>query len=155
MRSFLKYLSLILFGLIIGIGPVLASDMREIELTDGSVISGEVVSLSKGVYTVRSGTLGTIQISESKIRAIRTTGPGREDIDDQVKSIQQKMTGDADIMSMITSLKSDPDFQEAMQDPEVMKAVQAGDIAALTANPKFMKLLSNTAVQQIKNKLSR
>ncbi len=132
-----------------------ASEIREIELTDGSVISGEIVSLSKGVYTVRSTALGTIQISESKIRTIRTKGPGGEDSADQLKSIQQKMTGDADIMSMVRSLQDDPDFQEILKDPEVIKAVQAGDIAALMANPKFMNLLNKQSVQQIKNKLSQ
>ena len=155
MRSFLTYLILILFGLIIGISSVLASEMREIDLIDGSVISGEIVSLSKGVYTVRSGALGTIQIRESKIRAIRTKGPGRQDTGDQVNSVEQKMIGDADIMSMVKSLQSDPDFQAILQDPEVVKAVQAGDIAALMANPKFMKLLNKQAVQQIKNKISQ
>lgn len=155
MRSFLKYLILILFGLIIGINSVLASEMQEIELTDGSVISGEIVSLSNGFYTVMSGALGTIQISESKIRAIRTKGPGREDTSDQVTSVQQKMMGDADIMSMVKSLQSDPDFQEILKDPEVIKAVQAGDIAALMANPKVMKLLNKQAMQQIKDKISR
>lgn len=155
MRSFLKYLILILFGLILGISSVRASELREIELTDGSVISGEIVSLSKGVYTVRSGALGTIQIRESKIRTIRTKGPGGEDTADQLKSVQQKMMGDADIMSMVRSLQSDPDFQEILKDPEVIKAVQAGDITALMANPKFMNLLNKQSVQQIKDKLSQ
>ena len=155
MRSFLKYLILILFGLIIGISSVLASEMRQIELTDGSVISGEIVSLSKGVYTVRSETLGTLQIRESKIRTIRTKGPGREDTGDQARSVQQMMMGDSDVMSMVKSLQSDPDFQEILRDPEVIKAAQAGDIAALMTNPKFMKLLNKQAVQQIKNKISQ
>ncbi len=154
-RSFLKYLILIVFGLIIGNSPVLASEMREIELTDGSVISGQIVSLSKGVYTVRSGALGTLQIRESKIRAIRTKGPGREDTGDQLKSIQQKMMGDDDIMSLVKAVQSDPDFQEVLKDPEVMKAVQAGDIAALMTNPKVMQLLNKQAVQRIKDKISQ
>jgi hypothetical protein len=144
-----------LFGLLIGISSVRASEMREIELTDGSLISGEIVSLSKGIYTVRSGTLGTIQIEESKIRTIRVKGPGRKDSADQVKSTQQMMMGDADIISMVKSLQSDPDFQAILQDPEVIGAVEAGDIAALMANPKFMNLLNKQTVQQIKNKLAQ
>ena len=151
----MKYLIPILFGLIIGIGSASASEMRVIELTDGSVISGEIVSLSNGVYTVRSGTLGTIQISESKIRTIRAKGMGREEMGDQANSIQQKMMGDVDIMGMVESLRSDPDFQEILRDPEVVRAVQSGDIAALMANPKFMQLLNKQVVKQMKDKVSR
>lgn len=154
MRNYLKCL-LILFGLIMGITSALASETRQIELTDGSVISGEIVSLSKGVYTVRSGALGTIRIRESKIRTFRTKGPGREDIGDQVKSVEQKMMGDADIINMVKSLQSDPDFQKILKDPEVIKAVQAGDIAALMANPKVVQLLNKQAAQPIKDKISQ
>jgi hypothetical protein len=63
------------------------------------------------------------------------------------------MVKDQEIMSMIESLRTDPEFQKILQDPEVMKAVNAGDIAALTANPAFMKLLQNSTVQNIKNKV--
>jgi hypothetical protein len=34
-----------------------------------------------------------------------------------------------------------------------MKAVNAGDIGALTANPEFMKLLQHSTVQDIKKKV--
>jgi hypothetical protein len=36
-----------------------------------------------------------------------------------------------------------------------MRAVQAGDIAALMKNPEFMKLLNNKTVQDINKRLAR
>jgi hypothetical protein len=48
-----------------------AAEMREIEMSDGSVVTGEVLSLSKGIYTIKSDSLGTIKIDESKVRVIR------------------------------------------------------------------------------------
>jgi len=133
-----------------------AAETREIELTDGSVITGEVVSLSGGIYTVRSATLGTLRIEASKIRVIRSQGsaaPG--DAGAQVKSLEDKMLGDSEIMDAIRVLQNDPDLQKIIQDPEIMKAVQSGDFAALMRNPEFMKLLNKQAVQDINKKLTR
>jgi len=134
-----------------------ASDMRAIELTDGTVIAGEIVSLSNGVYTVKSVSLGTIQIGDSKIRAIRAKGsrnsPGAAG--DEAKSLQEKIMGNGEIMSIIQGLQSDQDLQEILRDPEIMKAVQAGDISALASNPKFIKLLDKKEIQQIRNKISQ
>jgi len=133
-----------------------AAETREIELTDGSVITGEVVSLSEGIYTVRSSTLGTLRIEASKIRVIRLQGSAApRDAGGQVKSLEDKMLGDSEIMDTIRALQNDPDLQKILQDPEIMNAVQTGDIAALMRNPEFMKLLNKQAVQDINKKLTR
>jgi hypothetical protein len=133
-----------------------AAETREIELTDGSVITGEVVSLSDGIYTVRSATLGTLRIEESKVRVIRLQGSAAQnDAGSQAKSIQDKMLGDIEIMDTIRALQNDPDLQKILQDPEIMEAVQTGDIDALMRNPAFMKLLNKQAVQDINKKLSQ
>jgi hypothetical protein len=157
---------------------VYGAEIREIELTDGSVIAGEIVSLSGDIYTVRSATLGTIQIEESKVRSIRkkssTSNVGdlaspTKSLQDktlnnpdtagdpagQIKSLQDKMSNDPEIMPMIQSLQDDPDFQAILQDPEIMKAVQNGDLMTLMGNPQFMKLLNKQTVQEIKNKTTK
>jgi len=163
----MKRLIMSLFLVSIAALAASAGDIREVELTDGSVITGEVLSLTNGVYTVRSETLGTMKIGESKIRAIREKdhgaagsaqsgpagNPGGANV--AVKSLQDKMMNDGEIMDMIKSLQNDRDFQKILEDPEVMKAVNSGDIAALTANPGFMKLLDNKAVQDIQNKVKK
>jgi hypothetical protein len=63
------------------------------------------------------------------------------------------MTSDKEIMSMIQSLRNDPDFKKILEDPEIMKAVQAGDVPALMANPRFMKLMNNATVKEIEKKV--
>ena len=63
------------------------------------------------------------------------------------------MTGDKEIMALIQSLQDSPEFKQILEDPEIMKAVNDGDIAALTANPRFMKLLDNATVQEIEKKV--
>jgi hypothetical protein len=152
---------LLLLGVLIG--NVLAGEVREVELNDGSVIYGEIVSTKGGIYTLKSGTLGTVKIEESKIRVIRFKPSGKAkgkqrdsaqtSSEAQVQVLQQLMMGDKETISMILSLLNDPEVQKVLQDPSIIKAVNSGDIQALISNPKFMKLLDNPAVKDISKKI--
>ena len=133
-----------------------AAEIKEVELIDGSVITGEVLSLSSGVYTIRTGSLGTLLIDDAKVRAIRpqsssSSSPRAGD----VKTIQDKMLSNAEVMGLIASLKDDPQFKKALEDPEILNAVSSGDIASLMANPKFLELLHNPTVQDIQQKVAK
>ena len=137
---------------------LLAGESREIELTDGSVITGEVLSLISGVYTIRTGSLGTLKIEDTKVRSIRQPGvlssrPSGPNSD--TRSLQDKMMSDHEVMSMIRSLREDPQFTKILEDPEIMNAVNTGDTAALMANPKFLQLLNNPTVRDIQQKVSK
>jgi hypothetical protein len=63
------------------------------------------------------------------------------------------MKADQAIMEMIRGLKDDPSFRTVLEDPEIMRAVEAGDVAALMANPKFLQLLHNPTVRDIQNRM--
>ncbi len=63
------------------------------------------------------------------------------------------MLSDKETMSLIQTLQSDPEFNKILEDPEIMKAVNSGDIAALQANPRFMMLLNNATVKEIVKKV--
>ena len=143
-------LSIILF--IFFAGHAAAGDGLEIELNDGSVIFGEIVSLEEDIYTIKSMGLGTFRIERSKIRTIRPR-PATESDRDPLKAIGQKMLDDDEIRIMLLALESDPDFKEILEDPEIMKGVLSGDIAGLMSNPKFLKLLDNPTIQEIGNKM--
>jgi hypothetical protein len=130
-----------------------AGGTQVIELTDGSAITGEVLSLANGVYTIKSDSLGTVKLEASKIRAIRARSSGTNAVSpDEVKALTEKMVGDSDIMARILSLQNDPDFKKVLEDPAITKAVREGDISALTSNPQFMKLLNNATVKEIGEK---
>ncbi|HUI46121.1 MAG TPA: hypothetical protein VL122_09105 [Nitrospirota bacterium] len=136
-----------------------AGELKELDLSDGSTITGEVQSLSNGIYTVKSESLGIIKIEASKIQSIHAisssvgarTGNGISG--GEIKSLQEKMLNDTEIMSLILTLQNDPEFKKILEDPEIMKAVNAGDVAALQANPRFMKLLNNTTIKEIGGKV--
>jgi len=151
MRILILWWSLLLA---VSLPSAFAGEVREIELTDGSTITGEVLSLSNGVYTVKSDSLGTIKIEETKIRAIRArTAPGNAGTAGEITSLQQKMMSDQEVMGLIQALQNDPEFRKILEDPEILKAVNAGDVSALMANPRFMKLLNNSTVQEIQKKV--
>lgn len=153
----------ILFLLIFWTGNGLAGQVQEIELTDGSVLSGEILSLNGGNYLLRSGSLGTITIPQSKIRAIRprsstsrhtpSPGPSQNQESGQIQDMQQLLTGNAEIMNMIHSLQNNPDLQRILEDPALMDAVRSGNVKALEADPKFRALLNNPTIKDITDKV--
>ena len=149
--------TLLMMGFLISTGA--AGELGQVELIDGSVICGEIVSSEGGIYTLKTSTLGTVRIEESSIRAIRFEPPaqvkGKEQAfratptEAQVHALQQLMMGDPEIIRMIFTLLNDPDVQGILENPSIIEAVNAGDIEALTSNPKFMKLLENPTIQDI------
>ncbi|MFC1858495.1 hypothetical protein ACFL9U_10805 [Thermodesulfobacteriota bacterium] len=152
-----------LLALMIFNSGVFAGDPMHIELSDGSVIVGKIISFDDGVYTIRSDTVGTINIDESRIRIIRSASAAKysegatkqsgAQINQQVDVIKKQMMGDQEIMQMIFSLHSDPKFLEIMQDPEILNAINSVDIETLKSNQKFMDLLNHEKVGQIKRRL--
>ena len=69
MRLILLSIPLLIFLLV---QNTIAGEVRVIELIDGSTITGEVLSLNNGIYVIKSESLGTIKLEESKIRAIHS-----------------------------------------------------------------------------------
>jgi hypothetical protein len=140
-----------------------ADDMSRLELTDGSIIIGEVLGMSGGVYSVRSPTLGTLGIESSRVRSLRNADPAATsdatlanpaasygaDID----ALQRQMVGNPDLMQMIVGLQNDPALQRAMADPELMALISSGNIDALRQHPSFLELMSQPGIRGIVEQL--
>ncbi|WP_052566994.1 leucyl aminopeptidase [Candidatus Magnetobacterium casense] len=71
------------------------------------------------------------------------------------KDLQQEMLQNPDILNIVMSLKNDPDFQQVLNDPEIIRAINANDVAALSANPKFTRLMEHPKVREIERKLKK
>jgi len=159
-----KFIFLLLFVLT-SVSLAYAAHKVRIELTDGSTLDGEVVSFSDGKYTVNSPSLGTLRIEDSKIRNIhstdQTTGSSQKDIasldaatfQGEVQKLQPAMISDPDIMKTISGLISNPDFRALLKDPEIMNAAKSSNVKALMANEKFIKVLNDPAVKEIRQKV--
>jgi hypothetical protein len=149
------------FGVLLILGGfVSAGQMREVVLSDGSVLLAEVVAYKEGVYTLRSETMGELEVQDSAIQAIREPGagvtpktltrqskeaPNQED----VAAMKQSVLSNPGLLGMVFSLRNDPDMQRILQDPEIMGMVMSGDVESLQDNPKFMELMENPKIQAI------
>ena len=171
--------SAILFLLALFGSPLPASGdtMREIELTDGSILRAEVVSMSNGVYRLRSDTLGEIEIPEPRIKAIRSPrveaappqmGPEPETAAStavrvpptltpapSAEGLQQAFQQDPAAMQKILSLQDDPLVKSILDDADTMRAIEAGDIGILLNDPKIRALMSHPTVQDLSGKLGQ
>jgi len=137
---------------------VYAGEIKEIVLTDGSIIVGELMSLTNGIYTIKTETLGELKIEDARVKIIRNNSVRMEGSENtsahkEILAAQQKMIMDESIIQLILALQNDPDFQDVLQDESIMMAIRSGDFNALMTNPKIMKLMNNSSVQEIQRKL--
>ena len=141
----------------------LAADTNVITLRDGTVITGEVVSLIGGLYTVQSDTLGAVTVRQSDIvsmtRGDAATTAGRRpavpEAPTRIDELQQRMASDPETMKAVSALQDNPEIKELLDDPEVLKALQSGDLEVLLANPKLARLAADPKVQEITRKLAQ
>ncbi len=137
-----------------------AAEISIIELSDGSRISGEVISFDGNTWIIQSESMGQLKIESSKVRSIRGQGARRQNqpaettsgyqVDkDDILAMQQSIMANQEILKMIMNLHDDPEIQAILKDPEIMNAVNSGDVSALIANPKFMRLLEKAEIKAI------
>ncbi len=151
---------LVLAGLFCGTVP--AATAGEIELEDGSRITGEITSLRDGIYTIETGSLGTLLVDESKVRIIRIQ-PQRENVPAKGNSptapnmdaMKMSIMNNEEVMQSIMALQNDPEIMKIIQDPAIMGAVLSGDVNSLMANPRFMELMNHPELRQIQKDLAR
>ena len=147
----------ILLTLLLATVTLTGNAASRIELVDGTVINGDLLSMSNGRYVVQSTTLGRIELPQSSIRAIEPeigkSGSGGGNVD--FHAIQQQITASPELMQLVTGLMSDPQIQAAMKDPEFMRLILSGDVAALKDDPRILKLMGNPSIQAIIGKMQQ
>lgn len=142
---------------------------REVELIDGSIIHAEVLSMDGKMYRLRSDTLGTIEVPESQVKAVRS--PGESPAHPQTAAepisspttpplalpaptptandLQQTLSQNPAAMNKVISLQDDPLVQQVLGDENTMRAVQAGDVGALMNDPKIRALMNHPTVREL------
>ena len=161
-KSFFLAVFVLLFGSLVS-----TAYGKSIELTDGSILDGEIVSFAEGKYTIQSPSLGTLHIEDSKVRSIHNVAQpvavfSKEAvpldpaaIQSEMQKLQPAITRNPDIMKTIAGLISNPDFQALLKDPEVMNAAKSLDLKTLMANQKFVNALNDPTVKEIDRKIEK
>ncbi|HNW38933.1 MAG TPA: hypothetical protein PL125_05320 [Candidatus Omnitrophota bacterium] len=142
--------------------------VSKIELVDGSVINGEIVSYLNGVYTVNTASVGEVKVAGDKVAKIEaakyaSSGTLTTDLvvkaDDpassQVSAYGKKLMKNPENVAVIKNVIGDPKLQEIAQDPQLQEAAQKGDIQALLKNPKFMEMVNSQEMQEAVKKLKK
>lgn len=151
--------------------PTVAGESR-IELRDGTVLRGELMSVSEGAYRIRSAALGEIQVPESEVTAVRPMGAiggtgsagdwgaaeiagasGEIGYREGLAAVQQQLAGNPGIMQAILSLQENPQIQAALADPAFTQLIMSGDLATLSMDPRFLLLMADPAIQGILGRL--
>ena len=147
----MRYFTFLLFFVLFSANQVTAGEIKEIEMNDGSILFGEIISLNRGVYVIKSTSLGNIEINNSTIKSINPVEATKE----QYQALQQEMLNDKEILAIILTLQDDPDVVDILNNPDVMKEITDGNITALISSPDFMKLLDNPKFLEIRRMITK
>jgi hypothetical protein len=130
--------------------------VEKIELTDNSVINGEITSMSGGVYTVNTA-FGEIKIDQGKVAKIESGIPAQENSSAsyQLEGYKQQLMSNPQNAAIVTGLAAAPEIQELVKDPQIVAAAKAFDIQALMKNEKFMNVVHSPRVQETYKKLQQ
>ena len=137
-----------------------AGVVSQIKLLDGSVIQAEIISFSNGVYKLRSEMLGTLSIAEDRVQSIRPNKSQTPEmlekletsnlsVGKKVQGLQQKLTSDPKTMEMLLDLGNDPSMIGVLNDKDLMRAIQQGNLSTVIKNPKIQKLMKSKAVGDV------
>ena len=137
-----------------------AGVVSQIKLVDGSVIQAEIISFSNGVYKIHSEMLGTLSIAEDRVQSIRPNKsqspemleklePSDLSVGKKVQGLRQKLTSDPETMEMLLDLGKDPSMIGVLNDKELMRNIQQGNLSTVIKNPKIQKLMRSKAVGEV------
>jgi Domain of unknown function (DUF4124) len=103
-----------------------------------------------GMDTGKTTNTGPASSPERRQRADDT-----ESVAPDMEGLKERMLNDEGIMALIRALQNDPEMRALLNDPAILRAVQAMDIATLTNTPAFMKLLNNPRVREIEKRVQQ
>ena len=141
--------------------------LSKIELTDGSVINGEIISYENSVYTIGTSTFGEVKVEAAKVSKIGSVDPALANLPSdsaaqvsiptkaQIDSQGQALMSNPENMAIITRLAAEPEIQELAKDPEIADIVKRGDIKALVENEKFKAIVQSQKLQEAIRKLKQ
>jgi hypothetical protein len=140
------------FGIVlmlVGIWALPAAAAQRIELMDGTVLQGEILSFDGKTYTIRGDSIGTVKVEGTKVRSIQKDSGASPGKSGDLQDLRSRIMTNPQTMGMVMGLQDEPEVKEVLQDEEILKAMEKGDIEWLMSNPKIQRLLQNPKVQEV------
>lgn len=113
----------------------------------GTIHFSETLAEVPASYRKSARPLG-ISTSPGSSRASSAPSQGSNDFSG-VAALKDRMLQDQGVMEQIRALQNDPEMQALLSNPDIIRAVQAGDYSVLVNNPAFLRLLNNLRVKEI------
>jgi hypothetical protein len=150
-------------------GTSQAAELREIVLTDGTVIIGEIVSVSGGKFTIQTQSFGVVEVPEGNIREVllkseatplpasrapASPPPQTESRTPDFRSMHQSIFMMSGLMELIFSLQDDPHLKRIMNDPKVVEAMNQGDLSRVLDHPEMREFLKSPRMRSLTQSLS-
>lgn len=141
--------------------------LSKIELTDGSILNGEIVSYLNGIYTINTANFGVIKVSSTKVSKIESVNnvlpntpinfvpQSNNPTQSQVSTYGQTLMKNPENAAIFKELTSNPGLQKMASDPQVQAVAKTGDIQSLMDNPEFMKIVNSPEIQESVKKLKQ
>ena len=143
---------------------VALANEQVISLKDGSQIKGELVGIEKGVYSIKTSSMGLIKIESSKVVSVADaswaattsshggvssapTGNAASEINQKISNTQAKILNDPQAMNAIKDMMEDPELMKLLTDPSIAQAAMSHDVKAIENNPKTHELMNNPKMQ--------
>lgn len=167
---------LVLAGLLIA-NVGLAAGSSRITLSDGTTIYGKVVGMNDGVYTIRTETMGDLNIDSEKVVEISSNAAKASSRNNSINILDgsanrknnsysgnnnsytqqqqnvntrvQSMMMDENFLQNLSTLGSSPEMQSVMNDEEIMNAIQNGDYEFLMNSSKISDLMNSSEIQDL------
>lgn len=134
--------------------------VSRIELTDGSVVNGEITAFANGSYTINTVSFGEIKIDAARVVKIESAGSSllNAPLDSdalsnkltpsQIADYKQKIMSNPDNAAVIQNLATNPVFRELAEDPEIANAVKSGNIQELIKNKKIIDVINSPEIEE-------
>ena len=139
-----------------------AQSAKIITLKDGSVVKGNVLQLTDGVYTLETDNLGKVTVPESDVMSITSISEGAPAQDTagaslkgQVQEMQTSLLSDPEVMTEIQNIMQDPEIRGVLSDPAFMNAIMSHDPNQIKQNEKTQYLLQNPKFQSLMEKIQK
>ncbi len=138
--------------------------LSRIELTDGSIVNGEVVAYLNGIYTINTINLGKIDVQAEKIvriESVEYVAPVEPVAQlnnlsqTRVSAYGQALVQNPENADILKGLANNPTLAELASDPAIQQAAKTNDFQSLLNNPKFMSVINDPKVQETVKKLKQ